>query len=272
MLTNKETQTLESIKKILVKKHSECKGRGYKYIDGEIEKCQCMKIFSYIIELVKSKIPQDYWNLSFDDLDIVSNYKKVVQHYIKYLDNAISKGQGLLITGKLRGVGKTSMACEIGKEAIIKRYFVYYNLMQNIVSDKFTDKQEIINKIKNSELVIIDELDKVMMKEGSNLKKQIENFLRDLLHMCKSIILCSNADIDELEKSLNTSSLIKRYMEIVDISNGTDYSEIRNKQLYSNLEKEINYFTDNMIKAAEQFHNNKHLAYEKEYYNLFEEE
>ena len=270
MLSQKDAETLEKIKSRLVLKHKDCKGRGYLNIEGDYQPCLCMNIFKYIIELQKSGIPQDYWELHINDLKINNTIKKEIKYFIKYLDNAVDQGQGILFTGRQRGVGKTSLACEIGKEAIIRRHKVYFTLMQNIVSDKFTSDQNINEKIKSSDLVIIDEFDKVMMSKGSSLSKGIENFLREILPIRKSIILCSNSSIDEIEKDLNIESLIRRYMQIINVE-GKDFSFEKNKQLKDKLKKEVDYFSDNIKNSALQFLNNENLAYEREFDEIFGE-
>lgn len=270
MLTKRDSEILERIKSKLVLKHKDCKGGGYISKEGDYVPCICMTIFKYIIQLQKSGIPQDYWELYIDELKVNSSRRSDVKYFIKYLDNAIEMGQGILFTGQQRGAGKTSLACEIGKEAIIRRYNVYYDIMQNIVSDKFTNDQNINERIKSSDLVIIDEFDKVMMSKGSSLSKGIENFLREILPVRKSIIMCSNSSIEEIEQELNVGSLIKRYMQILEIK-GKDYSFEKNKQLKDKLKKEVNYFSDNIRNSALRFLKYEKRAYEREYNKMFEE-
>jgi DNA replication protein DnaC len=263
LLTPKESKLLYKIKKELVSSHEKCNGSGYCSKDGEIYKCDCMKILSYLIDLVKSNIPLDYWNLSLESLSVAPQYLQTVKKYISKLDNAVEKGIGLFFICNTRGVGKTSLACEIGKAAITKRYSVYYNLMQTVISDKFTDTQEIIKKIKDAELIIIDEIDKVAMKKESTLAVQIENFLRELLPAGKTIILCSNMNIEEIEEKIEIGSLIQRYLKIIEME-GEDYSKKKNKNLDSLLDNKIDYFSETMLKNANEHDKNEDVAYEKQ--------
>ena len=260
-LNKKDIVYLNKIKEKIVRTHKKCNGRGYIF-EKETVTCECMKILSYLIDLRKSNIPMNYWNLNLNDLKINSGYISQVNHYIQHLDNAIDQGVGLFFSCNTRGVGKTSLACEIGKAAIKKRYYVYYDLMQNIVSDKFTNSQEIIKKIKESELVIIDELDKVAMKKESNLSIQIENFLRDILPTGKTIIMCSNMDLKEIEEKMEISSLIKRYIKIIEME-GKDYSEQKNSNLDNLLTTEFDYFSENMINSAKEHYSNQKIAEKK---------
>lgn len=267
-LNVKDIEFLEKVKTKIVKHHKKCGGSGYYFKEDKTHKCECMQIISYMIDLRKSNIPIDYWNLTLDLLETKKKYKKEVKKYIEKIDNAIERGVGLFLTSPTRGVGKTSLACEIGKAAIMKRYYVYYNLMQNVVSDKFTNDQEIIEKIKFSELIIIDEIDKVIMRKESPLVLQIENFLRELLPAGKTIILCSNASFDEIENQLKIGSLIQRYMKIIEIE-GNDFSKKRNKNLDELLDKKFDYLSEVMVNNAKIHHDNQEIAQKKEYYENY---
>ena len=260
--TEKEKAFLINLKEKIVKRHSTCKGTGY--TDSEMTLCECMKVFKYLKSLYYSHIPSDYWDLTFDELHVSTSYKKIVHEYIENLDNAIQKGLGIMFLGE-RGIGKTSLVAEIAKAAVIKRYSVYYEIMQVIVDDRFTDSQTVTRKIKNADLVIIDELDKVLMRENSNIPKQIENMLRDILPNGKSVLICSNLNEDEVESKFNIMSLIKRYINIVHME-GEDYSEVKQKTWTDRLRnKEDHYFTKNIRVAAEEYYQNEKKSNEKEF-------
>lgn len=268
-LTKRDIKYLEEIKSKIVKPCSKCNG-GYIYNEETegAEMCECMQVLSYLSGLKVSNIPMDYWNLSLESLKVKRSYKSQVQYYVEKIDNAIEKGIGMFISCNTRGVGKTSLACEIGKAAIVKRYDVYYNIMQAIVSDNFTSNKKIIENIKNSELVIIDEIDKVGMKKDSPLALQIENFLREILPSGKAVIICSNMNIKEIEEKIEIGSLIQRYMQIVNME-GEDFSEERNKNLSKLLDSEVDYFSEIMLKNAAIYRSNKDRYYEKQYYDNY---
>lgn len=267
-LTKLDFKFIEELKKELIEPCKKCDG-GYIYSDKEdVKMCDCMKVVSYIAGLKRANIPMDYWELSLENLSIDPKYVDKTQYYIDRIDNAIKKGIGMFFSCSTRGVGKTSLACEIGKAAVAKRYDVYYNIMQVVVSDKFTDNQKIIDNIKKSELVIIDEIDKVAMKKESNLSFQIENFLREILPSGKAVILCSNMSLEEIEEKIKIESLIQRYMQIINMK-GKDFSTEKNKNLNNLLDSKIDYFSPVMLKNAEIYRSNKDRYYEKEYYNNF---
>jgi DNA replication protein DnaC len=267
-MTEKELQAVLIIKKKIVLTHEKCKGVGYLKEEGKVVPCICMQILKYIKNLICSNIPKDYWQLEFGKLKVDINDTKKIKSYYDNIDNAIQNGLGLFISGEQRGIGKTSMACCIAKRAIIKRYNVYFDLMANIINNTFSDEKKIIQRLKDSDLIVIDELDKMMMRDNSPLIKQIENQLRELLPNGKSVIICTNSSLEELDKKLFIGSLLKRYLIISEIK-GTDFSIEKNKSLENKLETEYNYFHKNIISAAQEFYKNESLTYEKEFNKHF---
>ena len=116
-------EKLLKIRTDLVDGCSVCDGRGY--IADEVP-CQCMLIFQYIIHLTEARIPEDYWALSLDNLEQVDpEFTEFVGYYCGRIHRAAKKGLGILFLGS-NGIGKTSMMCEIGKEAIVQGYKVRY--------------------------------------------------------------------------------------------------------------------------------------------------
>lgn len=264
MFSEKDKEFLYGIKDQLVKKHKECDGIGYFNENKKVIPCQCMKILKYIMDLYKFKIPMDYWNIDYSKTKINANTKDTILNYIENLDNAIQQGIGLFLSGESRGIGKTTTACEIAKRATQKRRIVYYELMQNIINDKFTDEKLIIERIKEADLVVIDEMDDIAIKENSNILKMIEVFLRGLLPQGKAIILCSNAKSEVMNEDTGLGSLLKRYLCFIDFK-GEDNSEIKNKSLKDKLNIKFDYFSHEMIQGAEEHHKNEHIFNKREY-------
>jgi len=264
--TKKEIMFLSELKENIVRSHKKCDGLGWLKTS---EACSCMKILKYISALTYSKLPSDYWTLSLDELEVETQNKKLVSDFIKNLDNAISRGLGIMFSSEQRGIGKTALICEIGKAALIKRYNVYYQIAQNIIDDKFTEEQNIIKRIKECDVLIIDELDKIAMKQESNIPKQLESLLREILPNHKTILIGTNYTENEVEEKFKIISLIKRYIEILPMQ-GKDYSEIKQKEWMLNLKKgKINYFHPNILTMAEKFYENQGVSDKKEYNDLF---
>jgi hypothetical protein len=267
--TDKQLEKLIRIKKQIVNSHKECKGEGFIPDKEEnIIPCICQKVLRYISALVYFNIPKEYWQLDFNEISISKLSRDKVINYYKNLENAIDNGVGLFISCKKKGVGKTTVACEIAKKAITLRYSVCYQLMNNIIDNMFTNTKEILERINKSDLIIIDEFEKVMMKEDSQLIKKIENFLRDLLPNGKSVIICTNDSIDNIEKKLKLKSLLQRNILSAEFD-GEDYSEKKNKQLSSMLNEKYNYMHKNIVKMAELYYQNEYIANEREFNENF---
>jgi len=257
-----EIRFLKKIKSEIVSIHKKCNGLGYLYEKKIVTPCICTKILKYISNLVYSNIPSDYWQLEFDELKVET--KGAVLNFYTNIDNGINNGIGLLLHSQKKGIGKTSIACEIAKKAIIKRYGVYYQLMSVITDSIFKEKTEVLNKIQESDLIVIDEIDRLMIKENSPLTKLVDNFLRGLLPKGKSVILCSNSSLDELDKIFEISSLIKRYLIPVEIK-GVDCSVEKNKNLIDKLKDKYNYTHKNILNKAEEYYKNEWKINEKEF-------
>ena len=250
----KEIEKLEKIKNEIVSKCKvKCSGFGY-----EPGGCECFQLFKYIKELYYSKIPKDYWLLELNSLDVKNIYKRFAKKYIINLDNVVENGLGMILCGVKRGIGKTSILSIIGKKAIIKGFKVFYVIAQNIIDDRFTEEQDILDRIKECDLLLVDELDKVVMKTESNIPKLLENLLRDLLPNKKPIILATNFTEEEVEERFNIISLIKRYMKIIPMD-GKDFSDKLAEKWDKRLENKDVDYNDKMLKkeSKKYFENNR---------------
>lgn len=254
--TDLEMKELLAIKKQIVSSCKKCDGYGY-IEKAEVEACTCMQLFKYVKDLFYSKIPKDYWLITQSNIKIKNKYKLFLEDYIKHLNNAIQKGLGVVFSGPQRGIGKTSSACIIGKEAIQNGYDVFYVIAQNIIDDRFSEEHQIEERIKQSDLLIIDELDKIIMKSESNIPKQLENLLRIILPNKKSVIICTNFEEKEIEERFEITSLINRYMEFIPMV-GKDFSKKLKRKWMDRLhDEEINYKNKILISEAENHHNSQ---------------
>lgn len=99
-----------------------------------------------------------------------------------------------------------------------------WSIAQKIIDSRYSNSEIIADRIKDADLVIIDELDKIMMKDGnSNVRNQLENFLRELLPNKKSVLIGTNYTEEEVEETFNIISLIRRYIKIMSMD-GEDFS------------------------------------------------
>jgi len=268
-LSEKQIAKLKGIKQKIVLSHKQCNGEGYIYTkDHSLMHCMCMQVLGYVANLIYSNIPLDYWQLSLKNLALNEKVRIIINLYYDNFKNAIENGKGLFLASATRGVGKTSVACELAKKAITLRLEVYYDLLSNIIDNSFTDDKQIIERIKNSDVIIVDELDKIMMKENSPLKKKIDSFFRSLLPLGKTIIVCSNSTLEEIEKEMQLGSLLRRYLKIIEFE-GTDYSGKKNEEIDKQIQQGYNYFHPNIVNMAKEYYKNEYIDQERLYNEHF---
>lgn len=250
------------LKRVLVDSCKACDGSGYlpPEINGDINPCQCMRIFHYLNELLLAEIPKDYWWLSLDSLKVNSAYTKFCKWYIERLHKAAQYARGIIFLGP-NGIGKTSMACEIGKAAIVSGYNVRYTTVQQYVNEFKENGPAQLKEFSKVDFVLLDELDKVYMAKSSNfVPKTLEDFVRRKTSSGTTFIICTNYDIETLSEVFgkSTLSMLKRHLKFLDIE-GSDYSEVLHSQWDAVMSDELDFYDKNITTMAEKL-----TAYERE--------
>ena len=255
-ITQKIQEQITDLKTNLVHNHKKCGGSGYLpgESEGLVSRCSCMIIFRYLSKLIKSGIPTEYWNLSFDELKIDTSIKNKLDIYINNIRKAKQKGLGVIFQGN-NGVGKTSISCEIGKIAIIAGFSVKYFTLSNYINSVFTKlpERDIITYYKSSDFLIIDEIDKC----NSKVRNIVEDFFRYASNNNKCLVCSSNLDLEGLEDLLgkSTISLFRRKNMFITMI-GNDYSLIMEQSFEDRLTNSIDYFASNIWSKALLFDQN----------------
>jgi len=248
-------EQLISLRAELVDNHKPCSGTGYLEPEnpGELNPCKCMRVHSYLCGLIESKIPRDYWWLNVDDLEVDEKFKKLSRWFVSRLGNAVENGLGLLFMGT-NGIGKTSMQCAIGKEAVVAGYTVqYYTAQQYIEACKSKDPT-ILTEYESAQIILLDELDKVYVSKGSDfVKRTLEDYLRRMTSEGKSMIICTNGDADYLAKTFGDSTLsaLQRHLKFTPVT-GTDFSETLQNRWKSLMDEDKTYFSPEIVDPAER--------------------
>lgn len=258
-LNERQSKRLEMIKEELVNTCTECGGTGYKS-EGM---CDCMIILRYLMQLVKSNIPENYWELSLDNLKVNKGYKNLVLKMTTNIEKAVVRSLGLIFLGP-NGVGKSSLLCEIGKRAIVSKFqdSVLYITAKQFMDSQY-DRQEskvndfcTLDTINSSSVLLLDELDKVYIKKESDFViRTLEDFFRDSLSKGRSIITASNWTLEDIQDVFGESfvSLINRNTRIVEFS-GDDYSVERQDNWLEMLERDIDYYAEDIITMSRRLH------------------
>lgn len=203
-----------------------CKDTGVVKINGRTKNCKCITQ-----KLLNEKYNNS--NLINNENEIFSNFnlkyfenkeinginqrknaeeilklsKKFVEAFGKKEKNI--KGQNkiknLIFIGKT-GLGKTFLSNAIAKEIIKKGYTIFYQtapiMMDELMLNKFQDSSkyyEMIDQIKNVDLLIIDDLGAETLSESK--MKEIFSIINVRLIKDKSTIISTNLDLDELAKA-----------------------------------------------------------------------
>jgi DNA replication protein DnaC len=211
-----------------------------------------MQVFIYVMSLVLSKIPRDYWALKLDELQIAEKYLNLVGYYIENLQGAVAHAKGLIFHGS-NGIGKTSLMCEVGKAAVAAGYTVQYFTAQQYIDTK-NDKNQDFKSYESSQFILLDEIDKVYINQKTGFAtKTLEEFIRRSLTAGKCMLICSNLDRDEFTEIFGDSltSMVRRHMRVVDVV-GSDFSS----NLYDGWSDQMeshtyDYFSESIIEMAE---------------------
>jgi len=207
------------------------------------------------MELVKSKIPIDYWCLTLDELEVDKEYRTFVHFYIERLDKALARAMGIIFFGA-NGIGKTSLMCEIGKEVIARGRKVQYFTVQQYI-DGMKGDSPIIREYNDTDMVLLDEMDKVYIKQGSSfVGKVLEDFLRRTISNGKAVVACTNYGMEAFSKTFgdSTVSMLKRHSKFLGVE-GEDYSDTLHDSWEDSLKKDYDFYCSTIVEKAERLHN-----------------
>ena len=255
------------LEKLYIQTITKCKKCRYGWINHDevdYEECECRKIFIYLKELLYANIPQEYWNLELNKLEIYPMLiLKNVEKYLSHFSSAVSSGLSFAFLGE-NGIGKTSLLAEIGKVAILKELDVVYLTAQEYINYKMLHNDDMLERIEEkSDVILMDELDKPYKKAGSDyVITQLENFFRSTLPKNKMVHIACNSTEEEIRKKLGKSvfSIMNRKMRFLTLE-GEDLGKDISRDWDRKLEGETtNYLNKYLVKIAakmERFKNDR---------------
>jgi len=245
-----EFKYLKGLREEIVGAHVQCAGKGY--LEGGA--CTCSKVYSYIKDLTSASIPRTYWTFKLAELNVDEAHKRFLKMYFENFENASMQALGFIFLGP-NGVGKTAMMCEVGKEALVRGMGVFYTTAQKYISLSYRDDRlKSILLGPDIQVILLDEVDKAYIKEGSDfVPKTLEELLRSVISAGRIVIAASNEDEQGLESMFgqSTLSMIKRHLKIVPVT-GEDFSEGRQDNWTKMLKDKVDWFHPNIVKMAER--------------------
>ena len=217
------------------------------------EECECRVIQRYLNLLIESKIPSEFWELSFDDLTEIrpEEIVAVAKHYVDRLKVATNKSLGLLFMGP-NGRGKTSLQCAIGKDAVVQGYNVQYFTAQQYIEASKAKDSELLAEYESGQIILFDELDKVYIAQKSTfVAKTLEEFLRRMISGGVAFVICTNLVEEELTTMFgdSTMSMLRGHLRFIAMA-GNDYRKTQSSDWLSRLEEDLDYHNNHIVTNA----------------------
>lgn len=150
--------------------------------------------------LSRAGVGKRYYDVTLDRIPNRYGYKEKIRNYIDSLEENISEGRGLLITGPY-GSGKT------GSSVIIMKYVLNLggtalmvssdDIMQTAIEDQdFDDRYTMWERMSMVDLFVMDDLGGEHVKEFG--KSKIEKIVRNRYNCKRATIVTSNLMLEEL--------------------------------------------------------------------------
>lgn len=133
--------------------------------------------------------------------EVAEQYKQVAG-YAENLKSNLDEGKGLLLKGSV-GTLKTTMAVAVLQKQIQQggygMFITMASLLDNLFSLKNEERREHEQRIKNTPLLVLDDLG-AEHTEGWVLTK-VDAIIAERYNRCKSIIITTNLSADQLSKT-----------------------------------------------------------------------
>ena len=185
--------------------------------------------------LKNSGIPKEYWKFRFDNKDLegqINISRSLILEGLDFIENFTKKDTCLYLWGNENATGKTTLACAIAQELMLKGYSCFFSYAKTLIDNMMKlsgfnndeDSQYYIDKIKSSDIVVIDDIfdpNKSLYWNSKNnnvIISEWDSIIRYCLNDNKKLILTSNKSRDEVEKlySKDIASLLDRGFKFIE--------------------------------------------------------
>jgi hypothetical protein len=190
-----------------------CNGLGFSVkIEDDtrvFEDCSCVVKLKRDLSYIDANIPRLY--LKWDISQLTDAFKTAnptcaphVQGYIANISYNLDEGIGFWLAST-PGLAKSSMAAYVVRKATDAGHICYFERAANLHSKLFDalkndDAKDLISHIINNvELLVIEEIDKLYLKDDMSFNnKSFFDFLSELYDSNKSLIITSNDTRDQV--------------------------------------------------------------------------
>jgi len=194
-------------------------------------------------DLIRITLPREHWGASVDKIQD-DDVRPIVSNFCKNVDSMIGKGYGLLIKGQ-RGVGKTSCAAIILKEAVrryFSGYFITYPRLRNL---QFEDKNllygdgsdgiTVRQKIMETSLLVIDGIGIDFFTDNVFGPSKLANMLSERRHnLLSTIVTGSYGKMLDKDEYTDLRHEMSSAMQPVRID-GEDLNKERRNRMHSEI-------------------------------------
>lgn len=164
---------------------------------GNTYDCDCV----YQIQLRKhyllANIPEQYQRLDWDDYDGSQEAQEAVRMFLDKWQGFSDNGVGIEFCGKGLGTGKTFAATHIGKELVKQNIRVYFISFRDLISIFYANDTDEIAKLKNSPVLILDEVGKFTTQKQEHFYAELfEDLIRHRTNWNAITIMTTNIEED----------------------------------------------------------------------------
>jgi DNA replication protein DnaC len=220
------TKKIEFEKGHVVKNCKKCDGKGCP---------SCFGYCSFIDKMAEAEIPVDYWYRDISKFYGDNRFKQQIEEYIENIEEKYFKGHLLCLQGP-HGTGKTMMAGNILKRALLRGFSAYYSTLTDMVAQIMSQEAyKFRGYIRNVDFLVLDEVDQRFFPSAGSRELygfHFENVLRTRLQNRMPTIMCTNSEDlgaifgEELEESF--ASLRSQFGNVV-ASRGLDARKNKEK-------------------------------------------
>ena len=151
-------------------------------------------------ELEWVRLPRRYWRATLDGVQ-EGVHKEVLSRFLGNMKAMMASGYGLLLWGS-NGVGKTSIAAVIAKEAKRAGYSVYFTRAADYRDDVFTgamfdSELTVRQKARSVDLLVLDDLGKEGKDASGSAERCYEDLVRSRTADLKSTVMTTNLTVEQ---------------------------------------------------------------------------
>jgi len=194
-----------------------------------------------VADLRRANVPENYWYCTIASIPEELEYRKKVVSYYAQMESFLSKGIGLYLFSSDNQTGKTSIAIALLKRALkLKKtaFFSEAGTLKNALAknEEFDDQMLLEQRIKNVDLLVIDDLGKEYRTSSGYAENTFENIFRHRIQSLKPLIVTGNMFPKDIEKTYSTSlaALLKGSLIPIQVS-GYNWAEQKQKELKQTL-------------------------------------